>query len=550
MQENSIAREFLDEFFEYSLENGQTFAIWTKDTRQHIWATGPEDGAFIAEKFKGKDCYFSVGSYPAGTTRRTQDAVSEISGVWLDIDVGDKNNGRSYFPTMEEAVDWCYTTMAGMWSILVHSGGGLHMYLLFEDPLNTTTMDGHAKARALVRSFHSWAASRCPYDLDPVVDLSRVMRLPGTMNTAAGQPCQIIEQSGKRISWQDLEDLLPAVPDVDTGRPAEIDDVSEVPWEPIRSRIEMMASIDDKFRRTWTKARRFKDDSPSTYCMSLADMLCEAGFTNDEVLTALRQWRRLQCASEKPLAWYKATIAKAREQHAEQQFDAKFDATVTKALTEIEQVKEAEPAEEAEEEVKTPAVEAITAEMFQVPLRRVSKIITRDFHGIKSKPSYRLEFDGGVIEVESSAQLMSQGTMKQLLMDEMGIVMRTMKASKYDQILQIIMQMAEEEKLDDEANQGFVVASILEEILSSKIESAEVIEDPKLFEKNLLLKDEHDQYWASFDLIAQRYSMKSRYNASNKEIGQILRKLGSKPTRFGTRRLRLWLIPQNLTSEE
>ena len=536
---NDTAREFLAEYFGDALDSDHAMALWTKANKEHAWITDLEAAAYFAEIHKGEDCYFSVGTYPKDAKRRTQDNVTQIMGLWLDIDVGEKDNGRNYFPTMELALDWILREMAGFWSIIVHSGGGLHVYLLFDEPLDCRSMDDHTKARKLTKAFHAWASSRCEYDLDAVIDLSRVMRLPGTMNTKAGQQCHIIEITDNRKNAQEMIDLLPEVELTETSHVAIVDE--DVDNDKLTDRIELMASADNTFRRTWQKSRNFKDNSPSSYCMSLANIFCEAGFSNAEIAVALKRWRTMHGASAKPDSWYATTIAKARTTHSGTKIEAQFDATISKALK--------EEATEEEPGAKSDATKVVTTEIFGSSLLRVVKVVVPNFRGVTAPPSYRLEFEGGSVELESSAELMSQQILKRKLFDEVGIVMKMLKGPKFDEVLRLFKAIEEVEEQQLEANIGFIVASTLTDLLASKIESVEVVEELRLFENHMIYKDEDGDYWFSFDLLVNRLSQKMSRRYDNADLSAALAKMGSRPHRHGTKRIRLWLIPKDMTAE-
>ena len=125
---------FLKMFYGDEVSADDRCAIWTKHNKRHAWCSSIEAAVSAAEKEKDRDTYFSVGLYPRGVSKRTQDNVSCIFGVWLDIDCGDKDNGKKYFRDVNAAIDWVYGSLAGQWSIITHSGRGIHVYLLFEEP--------------------------------------------------------------------------------------------------------------------------------------------------------------------------------------------------------------------------------------------------------------------------------------------------------------------------------------------------------------------------------------------------------------------------------
>lgn len=70
-------------------------------------------------------------------------------------------------------------------SIVVGSGGGLHAWWVLEEPLRLDAPESFAVAHRLAdrwRGLCRYQAIKVGADLDPVADLARMLRLPGTLN--------------------------------------------------------------------------------------------------------------------------------------------------------------------------------------------------------------------------------------------------------------------------------------------------------------------------------------------------------------------------------
>lgn len=97
-------------------------------------------------------------------------------------------------------------------SVWVHSGGGLYAWWLLDQPhpIADTARAGRFTARwqDTIRD----AANRLGHHYGPVGDLSRILRIPGTVNRKpsmpAPAPCRIVADTGRRYSLRNLHDSL------------------------------------------------------------------------------------------------------------------------------------------------------------------------------------------------------------------------------------------------------------------------------------------------------------------------------------------------------
>lgn len=521
-------RDFLASFYG-EIPDGERFCLWRAKGKRHTWCDTIEFGAKAGGNHSEEDTYFSMGLYPGSISRRTKDNVSCIFGVWLDIDVGDKDNGKTYFPTMEEAIEWVYDALAGMWTHVVHSGGGLHVYLMFDEPLWLTEEQTRFDAEMAVKAYHRWADSQCPYDIDPIIDLSRIMRLPGTMNKRAGERCHLIDTCKTETSVSDLLQKLPTVSLTGSGHLAGTD--GDVDLGSLKQRIALMCEADQTFDKTWRRMRRFPDKSPSGYCMSLANQLCSAGLSNAEVYAALKTWRTGQAdAKDKPDTWYQTCIGKAREAAGPEREEIALNTKLDLSLT------------EEDEEQQTDTVTHI----FGAPFKRMVKKVTEEYRGHKEKASYVLEFVDASVIVPSTGTLLNQTAMRELLYEELSLLMKRMKAPQYDKAILVLQKLTEEERVDLEGNMAFAIEEELRTFVHAKKEQMETTEHWTNYNRGMLFEDEDGALyfnWSAFKIRLEGVRIK----VNNKELAKILRLLGSAPKQFNDNdRTRLWSIPEGL----
>lgn len=123
-------------------------------------------------------------------------------------------------PAAEAIVDEAGLPAPSIW---VHSGGGLYAWWLLDPPhpIADTARAGRFTARW--QDVLKAAATRLGWHYGPVGDLSRILRIPGTVNRKPGmdqpQPCRIVRDTGRRYTLanlhgalQDAESALPPEP--------------------------------------------------------------------------------------------------------------------------------------------------------------------------------------------------------------------------------------------------------------------------------------------------------------------------------------------------
>ena len=118
--------------------------------------------------------------------RATSKTISGKTAVWCDIDIqGGKHEGDKYPPDFETAKSFLPITP----SIVVKSGGGQHDYWFF-DQVQIINDENRTQAEQLNKDFLAvirHRAGKYGGAVDPVHDLARVLRVPGTFNYKLGK---------------------------------------------------------------------------------------------------------------------------------------------------------------------------------------------------------------------------------------------------------------------------------------------------------------------------------------------------------------------------
>lgn len=148
------------------------------------------------------DVFYSLGVMrkPLKTIRERakQKDIYQIGAFWADIDIADATSHAktNLPPDIPSALELIPKNLPP--SVVVSSGHGLHVYWLLDVPVTITeenrkeVMDTARKVQQLIRH----AASRRGWHIDPVADLSRILRVPGTLNYKS-EPvrCEVIDAS-------------------------------------------------------------------------------------------------------------------------------------------------------------------------------------------------------------------------------------------------------------------------------------------------------------------------------------------------------------------
>jgi hypothetical protein len=180
-------------------------AAWTLPDRRTRWAAADDVAAIVsavtdaAEQQSSPDgphsIFLGAGlvTEPKGSRRRVENSeVAGLVAIPLDVDVaGPGHADKNYPPTFEAAR--ALIDSAGLPpTLIIDSGHGLHAWWVLAEPALFLDDDGaidrkaQSETAALVRdwvnSFRYRADRMGAWKIDPLHDLARVMRVPGSRN--------------------------------------------------------------------------------------------------------------------------------------------------------------------------------------------------------------------------------------------------------------------------------------------------------------------------------------------------------------------------------
>lgn len=162
-----------------------------------------------AARHEGADIYFALAAFKEAKvydaergfmkSHRVQENVESLKAIWLDVDF-----------KMYESPKACGDDIARFLqdfpkpTFLVNSGGGLHLYWVFEKPLTPIQWTPLAQGLAAIAK-----AKKLRADYGVTIDSARVLRLPGSTNHKySNKPtCEVLSM-GSYASLDRMDELL------------------------------------------------------------------------------------------------------------------------------------------------------------------------------------------------------------------------------------------------------------------------------------------------------------------------------------------------------
>lgn len=247
------------------------------------------------------DVYYSVGLSRQSISRFKVSDIDCLTAFWMDIDIGKaSDHAKQNYPPDEAAADkiLSYLPQATM---VVHSGHGYHVLWRFKEPWILDSLDEqrHAALCARAWGFKIRDVARAKgWIVDSVHDLSRVLRIPGTMNykdPKYNREVTLIRLKDPAIHYE-LDDFLEdyEIKDADVKeKPKDGDIVVSPDADPPFKKFHAMYVNDAKFKQSYDRKRKdLADSSASGYDMALASLVARAGWERQEIVNLLIAARR------------------------------------------------------------------------------------------------------------------------------------------------------------------------------------------------------------------------------------------------------------------
>jgi P4 family phage/plasmid primase-like protien len=198
--------------------------LWTFPGKASHWlkVTDLQQIARQAVKLSAAaNIYFGIGlhSQPPASGRGEAGNVTAIPGFWLDGDIRGPAHKATDLPATVEEILSLVSECPWRPTAVVHSGHGLQLWWLFQEPWKLESEEERKQAEHLARRFQRFfqeRARRVSKQIDSTADLARVLRLPGTINRKPSlEPVAVtllhLDESLRYCPWSDFDELLPEV---------------------------------------------------------------------------------------------------------------------------------------------------------------------------------------------------------------------------------------------------------------------------------------------------------------------------------------------------
>ena len=441
--------------------------VWSKRSGSQ-WCSSPEDAAESLDRISGReDAYYGVNLQdPSAVTSKITAAqghppkslqyyrgyastVSVMPGLWVDIDVASGEHKKKGLPaSIEEATAFLGPDASPRLpfepTLVVRSGGGLHLYWLFDNPMIFEDDEDRGLGAALIRRWQDRIRTICGYTVDATHDLSRVLRPAGTTNHKYGNEVTV-ESGGPRYTKEDLitfvedGDTLELVPDpviVDPPTKVKVDTDSGPPAEKLLD----MITLHPTFAATW---RRERTDlgSQSEYDLSLASLTARSGWTPDEIAALILDHRRRggeDLKLDRP-RYYQTTIAKAMAGNATEIAQERLE-------DRVDMINQGESTVDAERI-------GIYTDLSAMVGVHIIKIIRY----VADPPQYRLIMEEGSVDLGGTENLLNSHKFRVHVAGLSGRLIPRFTGQNWDPIAQAILRAAVDEGLGaDSTSEGLV----------------------------------------------------------------------------------------------
>jgi RecA-family ATPase len=164
------------------------------------------------------DLYVSVGTYAEPQPKRGGEAgIISIPGFWADLDIGEIGHKPASLPnppTEEDAL----SIVDGLPepSMVMHSGGGLQTFWLFDEPWVLENAEDHKTAKKASQEWHNLIEQKgqlLGFHVDKVANLDRILRAPGSANHKTGTPRPIAIRWNNKPTHNPEDLITLGVPD-------------------------------------------------------------------------------------------------------------------------------------------------------------------------------------------------------------------------------------------------------------------------------------------------------------------------------------------------
>lgn len=440
--------------------------VYTLPDKMSHWCDSVERAAATVEQLKGVDIYLQMATADKNYgpfARATRNETRAIPGLWCDLDLKNEGRKKSALPKSLDELLKIIPEDARP-TMLVQSGGGLHAYWLFNEPLLLDTGEDRSKAEKLLKDWQTLLRRRAQvhgWTLDFTHDLPRILRIPGTLNYKQPETpriVSIVHDDGPRYWPEEVREMLDES-DYAAASLGIVDDREELGdgWKSLAIQVQPHVTIDEdfieqvgqifpKFRQTWNHDRADitgPDGAFSEYDLALANFGVAREMSPQAICNLMVAFRRKHGGKPKWRPdYYKRTIWRAMHDRRETPVVPGVPPGVLSAAPET--TGQAAPAHEPEqfvtaEEVRARMTDAQRLEVLDtlslwlgIRVLRILKITGKD-------PSYLIETETKKVLIESVEWLLDQKKMRLRIGGALDVLIPKQSPDRWESIAAMIL---------------------------------------------------------------------------------------------------------------
>lgn len=322
-------RQFIEALFEFKQET-HYILIWSLRDHRSAWFQDISKAIEYVSKRSEQDIYVGAGLSNAdlGAYKRcTEGEIAALVGFCCDVDFKAGGHQRSNLPSQEDALQLLHE-MPLPASIITFTGHGYHGWWLFKEPWMIETLEEQREVKWLSQQWTKLLqakAARHGWGIDSVFDLSRVMRMPGTLNCKSSHRIRATIEEMNNWRAGSLEDFYPfaqeSLPDftqplfdMEIAKGIILDPDAEPPF----GKFQALSINIPRFHESFMHQSAINDRTPSGWDMSMAVYAAMADWTDQEIVDLLIASRRTNGDDLKlRLGYYAKTIESARRAAAQ-----------------------------------------------------------------------------------------------------------------------------------------------------------------------------------------------------------------------------------------
>lgn len=247
---------------------------------------------FIAGYRDRHHIWFGVNplAAPPESGRGSEADVGWVVGLWIDLDTGNEGHKKANCPPDKPTALEMLSRAPLEPTWIVDSGHGFHGYWLFSEPVEVTDQNRDDLKGLSVKWQHQF---RLPpinpqgYHVDNTADLSRILRLPGTLNhkTDPPRPVEVVGGCGQRYPQEVLSMVVAGLADTRAAVVTQAD----LPVGGVHS------EVDPFIRATAYMAKRdpaIEGQEGDRWTYKTVCKLMDLGLDDEQAMTLLLEWNQ------------------------------------------------------------------------------------------------------------------------------------------------------------------------------------------------------------------------------------------------------------------